>query len=301
MLYPTTASYAKKHYPAPYAEALAALRSSSSKAKAAPWKTLSFQWSMAVRIDSADILNGSELIATMLGKSKAKKRDFAPIDEALRETDPQSYCDQHVASGQFCIALSCQGQYQSAALPASDSCPAEIVEAHRVAPACPAASGAALLHIHYPSAKAPGIHQHEITGGYVKDGSCILMDSERILRELDPASGTVIFAGMLQRTAQASFDACAEGSTFRYRNKPLTKMTQAEILAAIHARKVWPNGCIAGIHFTIPTPPALTGSEPVYPPGSMMRPAATALGSASSMGLVAPALSPQSKTKKPTV
>lgn len=297
MRHDTTLAKANALHPAACAEAIAALRASSSKSKNDPTSALAFQWELAVGIDPSSFGDLSSLFTP--GKAaKPKKPFFADVPESLRATDPQSYCDQKIASGQFSIFLICNKRYASARLAPGSTCPSEIVDAYRVAPVAALVAGASVIHISCPGAIVPGIHQHEITGGYTKDGVAILMDSEGILHQLDPANGRALFAGALHGTAQSAYDACAPGSTFRYRNKAMSRMTQAQIDAEIAKAPVWSMG-MAGLGSPYgPAAPTLTGLEPVYPPGAMSHPSPAAIGTAASLGLCPAAPAPAAKAKK---
>lgn len=82
------------------------------------------------------------------------------------------------------------------------------------------------------------------TGGYRKDGKIIIryLDTTsavhqsatepfQLLAQIEGSNA--IWAGSLHRTAKDRYDNTPPGSVFRYRNKPLTRLTDQEVIDAV--------------------------------------------------------------------
>lgn len=289
MDYPTTPKAAQASHPLAYAQALARLRASRSVKRAAPESQLSWKWSLGVRIEA---MNGNQMLGMLLG-GKAPAPSLPQVDETLRVSDPQAYCDQMIDAGNFLLTLVCEKAFASDNLGAGQKAPSEVVSAWSEAPLAAPDPSERLLHLHQPHAKLPGIHQSIVRGAYLRHGVVRVVDESNMLHTLDPVAGTAAFAGGFQPAARAAFSACPPGAQFRYRGSKMRKLTEAELDAVLNYRAVWLDGGLDfGMAPAFAAPPgAPASSDPVYPPGAASHSDPQPLGRADALGLV-PSLAP---------
>lgn len=291
MRYPVSWKEAKKLWPKKVAEARAALDASSSKKKALADKDLDWEVDLAVSLSMATA--GSPFAALGLGGPGAAP-SAAAVSEALRETDPQGYCDAKIASGEFMARLCCAGgRYGSSPFGAGEAAPASMVEAWKVEPQASAPSAGPSMYVKMSGAKVGGIHEVRLEGIYEKgsgaDKQIVAVPADRVmLLRLDAAKGTAGMNGGFVPAAEAAFKACAPGGVFRYRNKPMRKWSQAEMAAFLSAGpKVWAHDMGA---YGFGRPPSMEDqtvrpTDPVYADGAMDHPNPKPMGTAQSLGL----------------
>lgn len=275
--------------PAKVAEARAALNASKSKKKGLADKDLTWKVSLGVRIQALDFNQA------FFGAAVPKPAWQANVAEAMRETDPQGYCDAKIASGEFLVTLSCEG-YASSVFGAADKAPSVLVAQYAVNPQpawTPSAEPAIFLR--GKNIKLPGVHEMLLEGIYEKgtgaDKQVIAVaKGSPMLYELDAKDGRALMNGGFAPAASKAFDAAPPGAIFKYRNMPMRRWTDAEINAFFASSpKTWDVGlgsAYGSMAARAPKPSAILASELVYADGADGHPNPKPVGTVGQLGLM---------------